>query len=153
MTDIWYYTNGGQQIGPVPFAKLTAELPALPKWKQEYVWRPGLEGWVSATTIPELATDPPPLPPKLAAPEAKSSPAKQNKTSPLKILFWVIATPFLAFVAFTILFAISEGLSDDQYYATSVGLSLSECRTVSMTLGATRGEAEVLCNKRVPKKR
>lgn len=64
------------------------------------------------------------------------------------VLTIVIGGPILAFA----IYMASEAASDTEYYASSIGLSISECREVSMRLGDTYQTATDRCMKRVPKK-
>ena len=102
------------------------------------------------------------LPPPAPAPEHRFVPMSPREraaghrnpdkpTSPLKVIAWVIATPILAFAAFVIINMISEGLSDTQYNASKMGLSLRECREGVRIMGGTDSQARELCDKRVPK--
>jgi hypothetical protein len=93
--------------------------------------------WVKAQAVAELATSPPPPPP----------------ISKKKVAFWIVAAPLLGFAVLLIIFMLREALSSDEYYASSIGLSISECREVSMKFGMTYGAADEMCSKRIPKKR
>ncbi len=70
----------------------------------------------------------------------------------MKVLLWVVGLPVGLFVLWMIIFLISEGVSDTQYFASQAGMSIRECREFSMRLGATYGDADAMCSKRVPKK-
>jgi hypothetical protein len=68
-----------------------------------------------------------------------------------RTVLWVIASPFIALAAGFAVFLISEGTSSTQYYATSVGMSISECEKFMRTLSGWRAPVEK-CSERVPKK-
>ncbi len=57
MTDSWYYTRDGQQLGPVSRAQLVAALRQSPYWHQEYVWKTGTPAWEQAGSIEELSAE------------------------------------------------------------------------------------------------
>jgi hypothetical protein len=69
----------------------------------------------------------------------------------LKITLLVIGVPMAAFAAIVIIFAISEALAPDQYFATKSGLSLGECERTARTLGASASDAREICWRRIPK--
>ncbi len=88
MSDQWYFVRDGKPSGPITLTQLKAELHARPKWKEELVWREGMDDWLEAGNISELAITPPPLPKKAApAPPppppiaTPSEPPKQNGIS------------------------------------------------------------------------
>lgn len=66
-----------------------------------------------------------------------------------RIIAAVAGLMLAAFVVFVIL----EAASDTQYYASSIGMSISECRTVQMKFGVPHQQAEEQCSRRVPKKK
>lgn len=70
----------------------------------------------------------------------------------MKILIWIIAAPILAFACWVAVLAVSEAVSPDEYFASSAGLSLRECRQSATTLGMPYDQADAMCSKRVPKK-
>ena len=57
MTDSWYYTRDGQQIGPVTRPQLVAALLQSPFWHQEYVWKTGDPAWRQAGAVDELSSE------------------------------------------------------------------------------------------------
>lgn len=57
MTDSWYYTRDGQQVGPVSRAELVAVLLQSPFWHQEYVWKAGDPDWRQAGAVEELSSE------------------------------------------------------------------------------------------------
>jgi hypothetical protein len=71
----------------------------------------------------------------------------------VKGLLFLIAVPVVGFVAFVIIFVISELVSDDEYYASRVGLSLRECLITMRTFGVLGDEAQKNCSEHVPKKK
>src|SRR5687768_4616605 len=82
MTDDWYFTNAGQQVGPMSFAQMAEELQKLAQWREEYVWRLGWDDWRRTTSIPALVliasprtTRPSPPAPTILAENKKSSSA------------------------------------------------------------------------------
>jgi len=80
----WYYTNGGQQLGPMPFRQMADELRRLPDWRQEFVWREGLDNWIKASEVPELKAAPPPLPNPAPSPQIPTL-AKRVSTKAIAI--------------------------------------------------------------------
>jgi hypothetical protein len=57
MADLWYYTNDGKQMEPVPTAELK-RLAASGKLKpRDMVWKEGMPDWVRAISAPELLFD------------------------------------------------------------------------------------------------
>ena len=57
MSDTWYYTRDGQQVGPVSRAQLVAALLQSPYWHQEYVWKTGSPAWEQAGAVEELSSE------------------------------------------------------------------------------------------------
>jgi hypothetical protein len=70
----------------------------------------------------------------------------------LKIALLIAGVPFVALATAVIVFAIQEALAPDEFYASSLGLSLSECEQASTKLGATLADTREMCRRRVPKK-
>jgi len=66
----------------------------------------------------------------------------------LKVGLAIVAAMILAFAIYVVM----EALSPDEYYASSVGLSIRECVSASITLGKSESEANAFCSRRVPKK-
>jgi hypothetical protein len=65
-----------------------------------------------------------------------------------RIVLWVIASPFIAFAAFFVVFVISEETSSTQSWASTFGASVSECQKAFAVMDTPeRGH----CRKRVPK--
>ena len=65
MSEVWYYANGRNRVGPVSKSDLVQALSSLPDPAQTLVWRTGLSDWQTAEELPELAyyvAKPPPLP-------------------------------------------------------------------------------------------
>lgn len=61
----WYYIENGQQQGPVSVAQMQQKALTEPG---TMVWKAGLTGWTPISQVPELAPQPPPVPPHLAVP-------------------------------------------------------------------------------------
>lgn len=82
MTDIWYFANGDQTVGPIDLGALRTALRSNSSPETVLVWKEGFPSWIEARSVPELAkliVRPPPLPPRIAA-----SALSRNKTiSPL----------------------------------------------------------------------
>lgn len=71
MTDIWFYEDGFQSQGPVPFEGLLAVLASQSDWRRTFVWRAGFRDWMPAADVPEISvslTKPPPLPSRRGGP-------------------------------------------------------------------------------------
>jgi hypothetical protein len=71
MADEWYYTNQGQQKGPVSTADLKQLAASNQLQPTDLVWREGLAGWVPARSAKGLFPDAPPeMAPVAATPVA-----------------------------------------------------------------------------------
>ena len=60
----WYYSLGGQRIGPVSNAAITQLLAAGTINNGTFVWRAGFDGWIpisQTTLLRKIITKPPPL--------------------------------------------------------------------------------------------
>src|ERR1700685_2645819 len=80
MDNNWYYAEGGKSVGPLSLADMTATLSRVSNGSSVLVWRDGLPNWVTAGSVPELATriiKPPPLPvsPRISSQKALLDPA------------------------------------------------------------------------------
>jgi uncharacterized membrane protein YhaH (DUF805 family) len=65
MSEVWYYANGSNRVGPLSKSDLVQALSSMPDPAQTLVWRTGLSDWRTAEELPELAyyvAKPPPLP-------------------------------------------------------------------------------------------
>jgi uncharacterized membrane protein YhaH (DUF805 family) len=65
MSEVWYYANGSNRVGPIGKSELVQALSSMPDPAQTLVWRTGLSNWQTAEDLPDLAyyvTKPPPLP-------------------------------------------------------------------------------------------
>src|SRR4051794_20800177 len=51
----WYYTSGGQQVGPVGINDIQAQIAAGQLTAQDHVWRDGMANWLPIASVPELA--------------------------------------------------------------------------------------------------
>jgi hypothetical protein len=71
--------------------------------------------------------------------------------APLKALVLLAAGMVGAFVVIFLLYFLIESFRPDQTYASSVCLSIREFESVARRRGASAGEAEAMCNERVPK--
>jgi len=58
MADIWFYTNGREQIGPFTLNELRAELERMPGAAETYVWRDGFADWEKAKNVGGLLERP-----------------------------------------------------------------------------------------------
>jgi hypothetical protein len=54
MSNIWYYAEGDQSVGPLSLQDLAAVLLAAPDAGDVLVWRDGLPQWEEAKNLPEL---------------------------------------------------------------------------------------------------
>lgn len=54
MADNWYYTRGGQQVGPVSQADLQQAIATGQVSPQDLVWRDGMGEWQPAASVPGL---------------------------------------------------------------------------------------------------
>jgi hypothetical protein len=74
MTDFWYYAEGDETRGPIPFDQLIKLLSQLPTPKGVLVWREGFAKWTAAENVREIAEKlirPPPLPKSSGTPRAE----------------------------------------------------------------------------------
>jgi hypothetical protein len=55
MAEGWYFTSGGQQVGPVAKADLQARIAAGQVGPQDHVWRDGMPNWLPISSVPELS--------------------------------------------------------------------------------------------------
>lgn len=65
MSEVWYYANGRNRVGPISKSDLVQALLSMPDPAQTLVWRTGLSDWQTAEELPELVyyvAKPPPLP-------------------------------------------------------------------------------------------
>lgn len=70
MSDVWYYADRSERIGPVSASALKATLANMPNAAGVYVWRAGFTDWKRAGEVSELWGDgsaPPPFAPAGAA--------------------------------------------------------------------------------------
>ena len=81
MSDLWYYAEGSETIGPVDFDGLAQSLKRKTRPEEVLIWQEGYADWVEAGTIPALKAvfvRPPPVPvrsvTKAAMPEQRVSP-------------------------------------------------------------------------------
>ena len=68
MSTIWYYADGGQQVGPLTLQELKQTLSNIPMPHQVLVWCDTFSDWKRAEDVPELRAQtvvPPPLPEEL----------------------------------------------------------------------------------------
>lgn len=54
----WYYSSGGQQVGPISQTDLQARIAAGQLSPQDHVWRDGMAQWQPLFTVPELQGQP-----------------------------------------------------------------------------------------------
>jgi uncharacterized membrane protein YhaH (DUF805 family) len=65
MSDVWYYADHGERVGPVSVEGLRAALAKFPDAHNIFVWRPGFNDWQRAGEVTELRAGgaaPPPAP-------------------------------------------------------------------------------------------
>jgi hypothetical protein len=65
MSEVWYYVDSEQTVGPLSLPELMRTLRKLPDWTDTLVWREGIPDWEKAGDVPELRiriATPPPLP-------------------------------------------------------------------------------------------
>jgi len=72
---MFHVAVNGQQLGPFPVQMLQQMIPAATFNAASMVWRQGMAGWQTASTVPELAAlfapvapPPPPMPPSMPPP-------------------------------------------------------------------------------------
>lgn len=54
MSDVWYYANGRERVGPIDAQALKAALAQRPDAKDVLVWQPGFADWKRAGEVAEL---------------------------------------------------------------------------------------------------
>lgn len=54
MGEEWSYVRGGQKLGPVSLETLKQMVSDGTLGREDLVWRPGMENWVSAASVPEI---------------------------------------------------------------------------------------------------
>lgn len=159
MKDWFYIGRNNSAIGPVNTDTIyellsKTEIDADTRvWTSEYgkEWKP-----IHATEF-RGGLKPPPIP--TAALTARPAHGSASPTEPVpvtipavgkffRILLIIICIP----VGLFIMFLISEAFSTTEYYASSIGMSISDCRKVMTTLGTAYGEADRKCSERIPKK-
>lgn len=109
METLWYYAQGGQQLGPVEFSELQQMRAAGKLGPDDLVWSDGMPQWAAAATIPNLLPAAPPgVPvPLPAAPLAYyAAPVGQE---PVYAGFWLrfVAALVDGFLVFLIVLGIS----------------------------------------------
>lgn len=84
MSDTWYYTRSGQQLGPVPFQQLQAMVGAGQLMPADMVWKDGMPDWVQAGTVPALfpPAQPMPGPGYMPQPPYPQAPYQQGPYAP-----------------------------------------------------------------------
>jgi uncharacterized membrane protein YhaH (DUF805 family) len=102
MSEVWYYANGSNRVGPISKNDLVQALSSMMDPAQTLVWRTGLSDWQTADKLPELAyyvAKPPPLPrsssphrfqpdnPALSVPVVSSSGTLKGSISVREALF------------------------------------------------------------------
>lgn len=67
MTDLWYYSEGGEARGPLPMDQLIPLLVRIPDPRRIMIWRYGFDDWKAVEDVREVAQQvfrPPPLKPE-----------------------------------------------------------------------------------------
>lgn len=82
-------------------------------------------------------------------PQKNAAKERKSPSGLLSIIVIIIGFPIVLFIAFFI----SDQLSDTEYYSSSIGMSISECRSVVTALGMSNDAANSKCSERVPKKK
>ena len=72
MADEWFYTQNGQQCGPVDFSQLQGHGGRRVIHPSDLIWKQGMPNWAAASTVPGVfpSRPPPPMPP---APDTRRS--------------------------------------------------------------------------------
>jgi uncharacterized membrane protein YhaH (DUF805 family) len=68
MSEVWYYANGTNRVGPLSKQHLIQSLSLMPEPAKTFVWRTGFSDWRKASELAELfpyVAKPPLLPPGL----------------------------------------------------------------------------------------
>ncbi len=74
MADQWYYTEQGQQVGPVSEADLRRYAAAGRLQPHDLVWKEGMPRWVPAEAVPEFAF-------RAEEPQAPAAPSRRAPTA------------------------------------------------------------------------
>lgn len=159
MKDWFYISDDKSAVGPVDGASIQDLIQKGVLGANDRIWTSeyGKDWKHIHTTEFHTGLKPPPIPTDLSV--TSPSDAKKTPANPVpvtipavgkffKIILIIVSIP----VGFFVLFIISEALSTTQYYATSIGMSISECRKALVILGATHSEADSKCSERIPKK-
>ena len=72
----WFAMLGGEQVGPLSPADLSARIAAHEITDRTHIWRDGMADWKRASEVPELAAEFAPEPPKAAPPKAPPAPSR-----------------------------------------------------------------------------
>jgi Protein of unknown function (DUF2569)/GYF domain 2 len=81
MSEVWYYVNGRNRVGPLSKTDLVQALSLMPEPTNILVWRNGLHAWQKATELSELlphVATPPPLPPPRPSVPLSNIPAEPS---------------------------------------------------------------------------
>lgn len=89
VTAEWYYANGDKQLGPITEEELRVLATSGKLLPADMVWKQGMSGWATASSIsalfPRTSQAPPPLPPVVAAPTKPSKIAANRVTCELDL--------------------------------------------------------------------
>jgi hypothetical protein len=78
MTDLWYYTQGEETLGPLSIAELVPLLARIADPRRVLIWRHGFEDWKPVEDVREVAEQlfrPPPL--RLGSPKPPPPPVRE----------------------------------------------------------------------------
>ena len=95
MSDIWYYAQGDDPVGPLSLADLKAILSRVSDAKNVLVWRRGFAEWKKAENVTELAAvviRPPPIKPNRSAADLTSNRELPTKSAPQPARSVVLST-------------------------------------------------------------
>jgi hypothetical protein len=56
MSEVWYYVDTEQTVGPLSLSELMGTLSKLPDWTDTLVWRAGVPDWEKAGDVSSPAS-------------------------------------------------------------------------------------------------
>jgi len=94
----WYYTRGGEELGPITAAQLKQLVGISEVQAEDYVWKESMSNWQRLVDVPELAG--------LLGPKSNNLASAASATPPGAISSMAVASLVLGLLGFTILGAI-----------------------------------------------
>jgi hypothetical protein len=152
----WFYVDrSGAAAGPVTADDVVALLANGTLNSHSSVWTPefGADWRAIYTTEFQQNLRPPPPPAPKQPPSLRDMqppPEVVTISASRKFINLIIVIPIALLIKF-IGYLIIESFSDTQFFATSAGMSVPECRSTMIQLGARYDDADAKCRSRIPK--